>query len=97
MKIITDAYNAGYEDAQCNHANEAQVYAHHYLYSRGLDTVPMLIREPSGYKVISLEWLGHRIDRYDVYNKCIEKLKEFPEPPSPQTIARIVIEIIENI
>ena len=97
MKIITDAYNAGYDDAKCNHVNDADIYAHQYLFSRGLDTYPLLIQDTSGFKITSLEWLGHRIDRYDVYNKCLEKLKEFPETPPPQTIAKIVIEIIENL
>jgi Golgi nucleoside diphosphatase len=64
MKIIIDSYNAGYEDAKCNHINDALNFAQLYLYSKGIEHYPVLISDIRGMKITSLEWLGHKMDKY---------------------------------
>jgi hypothetical protein len=96
MKIIIDSYNAGYEDAKCNHINDSLNFAQMYLYSKGIDHYPVLISDIRGMKITSLEWLGNKIDKYKVIDKCMVELSGRNAEPTTREIIEIVISIIEK-
>lgn len=96
MKIIIDSYNAGYEDAKCNHVSEPIIFAQTYLFSKGIEHYPVLITDRRGMKITSLEWLGHKIDKYKVIDACMEDINARNAPPTTREIIDLVIAIIEE-
>jgi hypothetical protein len=96
MKIIIDSYNAGYEDAKCNHVNDSLNFAQMYLYSKGIEHYPVLLTDRRGMKITSLEWLGHKIDKYKVIDAFNEEINGRNTPPTHREIIDLVIEIIEE-
>jgi len=96
MKIIIDSYNAGYEDAKCNHINDSLNFAQMYLYSKGIEHYPVLLTDRRGMKITSLEWLGHKIDKYRVIDACMEEINARNAPPTTREVIDLVIAIIEE-
>jgi len=96
MKIIIDSYNAGYEDAKCNHVNDSLNFAQLYLYSKGIEHYPVLISDIRGMKITSLEWLGHKMDKYKVVDACMEWIEARNSAISTREIIDIVISVIED-
>jgi len=96
MKIIIDSYNAGYEDAKCNHVNDALNFTQMYLYSKGIQHYPVLISDTKGMKITSLDWLGYKIDKYKVVDKCMAEIGAMKTHPTTRGIIDIVISIIEE-
>ena len=96
MKIIIDSYNAGYEDAKCNHISEPLIFAQAYLYSKGIGHYPVLLTDRRGMKITSLEWLGHKIDKYKVIDACMEEINARNTPPTTRELIDLVIAVIEE-
>jgi hypothetical protein len=96
MKIIIDSYNAGYEDAKCNHVSEPLIFAQTYLYSKGIEHYPVLLTDRRGMYITSLEWLGHKIDKYRVIDACMVEISARKTPPTTREIIDLVIGIIED-
>ena len=96
MKIIIDSYNAGYEDAKCNHINDSLNFAQMYLYSKGIEHYPVLISDIRGMRMTSLEWIGHKMDKYKVIDACMEDLNARNTPPTTRELIDLVIAIIEE-
>jgi len=96
MKIIIDSYNAGYEDAKCNHVNDALNFTQMYLYSKGIEHYPVFISDIRGMKITSLEWLGHKIDKYKVIDACMVEISSRKTAPSTRDIIDMVISIVEE-
>lgn len=96
MKIIIDSYNAGYEDAKCNHVSEPLIFAQTYLYSKGIEHYPVLLTDRRGMKITSLEWLGHKIDKYKVIDACMEEINARNAPPTTRELIDLVIAVIEE-
>jgi hypothetical protein len=96
MKIIIDSYNAGYEDAKCNHVNDSLNFAQMYLYSKGIEHYPVLISDIRGMRITSLEWIGHKMDKYKVIDACMEDINARNTPPTTRELIDLVIAIIEE-
>jgi len=96
MKIIIDSYNAGYEDAKCNHINDALNFAQMFLYSKGIEHYPVLISDIRGMRITSLEWLGHKINKYKVIDACMVEINSRKTHTSTRDIIDMVISIIEQ-
>jgi hypothetical protein len=67
-----------------------------YLYSKGIQHYPVLISDTKGMKIISLEWLGYKIDKYKVIDKCMAEIGAMKTHPTTRGIIDIVISIIEE-
>jgi hypothetical protein len=96
MKIIIDSYNAGYEDAKCNHVSEPLIFAQTYLFSKGIEHYPVLLTDRRGMKITSLEWLGYKIDKYKVIDACMEEINARNTPPTTRELIDLVIAVIEE-
>lgn len=96
MKIIIDSYNAGYEDAKCNHVSEPLIFAQTYLFSKGIEHYPVLLTDRRGMKITSLEWLGHKMDKYKVIDACMEEINARNTPPTTRELIDLVIAVIEE-